>query len=342
LSGHSRLLVGALAASLAFGCAHAPDVKVLAPPPSQPLHLSPLVDLAPAAALTWLVEVHPRALTLDGRLAEAIARVLTEERLGAFKWATGGLDPRATDSVVIAAYPSTLLWLIHQSIDPARIEAAFKARLVAVEGRAEDVASGDRRTAITRLWGTLGAERLDLAIFGVEAVGVEQGRFGPLRAAELFSEGKLKRASPALRADPLLHLTELLGDAPLRAFAPGPFRGELERAAAGLLAACTAVGASARVVETASLSRTGLAVHVVLLGAWDADAEAASERLRAVFDILAESGIGRLFGLAHCLSGPLVHGAKEALTLDFTIDALELANGVSAATTAEVKTMMAP
>jgi hypothetical protein len=308
----------------------------------QPLHLAPLVDLAPAAALMWLIEVHPRSLVLDGRLARALATVLPEPRLLAFKWATGGLDPKETDALVLAAYPSTLLWLVHQFIDPHRIEAAFRARVTTLEGRAEDGVSKDPRASITRLWGTLTTERADLAIFGVEAVGLERGRFGPLRVAELFAEGKLKRASPALRAEPLVHLAELLGDAPVRAFAPGPFQGELQSAAGGLLGACTAVGASARVVGGSATSTVGLAVHAVLLGAWGADADAASERLRAVFDILAQSGIGRLLGLAHCLAGPAVHGSEGALTLDFTVDAVELAQGLHAATAADARTIMAP
>jgi hypothetical protein len=294
LRGGTGLVAAAVVGGCLLGCAHPPPPKVVAPP-VEPLHLSPLVDLAPAAALAWLIEVHPRSLFQDGRVAAAIAGVLPENRLLAFKGATGGVDPREIGDLVIAAYPSTVLWLVQQFVDPRRIEAAFKARVVTLEGRAEDAISSDPRSSITRLWGAGGTDRLDVAIFGVEAVGLEQGRFGPLRAA--------------------------LG---------------------GLLGVSTAVGATARVVDASASSSAGLAVRAVLMGAWNADADAASDRLRAVFDILAQSGIGRLLGLRHCLAGPVVHGSEDALTLDFTVDAAELARGLNAATLADARTIMAP
>jgi hypothetical protein len=341
LRGGTGLVAAAVVGGCLLGCAHPPPPKVVAPP-AEPLHLSPLVDLAPAAALAWLIEVRPRSLFLDRRVAGAIAGMLPENRLLAFKGATGGVDPREIGDLVIAAYPSTVLWLVQQFVDPRRIEAAFKARVVTLEGRAEDAISSDPRSSITRLWGAGGTDRLDVAIFGVEAVGLEQGRFGPLRAAELFAEGRLKRASPALRVEPLAHLAKLLDEAPLRAFAPGPFQGELQPALGGLLGVSTAVGATARVVDASASSSAGLAVRAVLMGAWNADADAASDRLRAVFDILAQSGIGRLLGLGHCLAGPVVHGSEDALTLDFTVDAAELARGLNAATLADARTIMAP
>jgi hypothetical protein len=96
------------------------------------------------------------------------------------------------------------------------------------------------------------------------------------------------------------------------------------------------------VVDGAAGGRPGLAVHVVLLGAWDADSDAASERLRAVFDILARSGIGRLLGLARPLAAPAVRGSPEALSLDVTLDADVLAEGLYAATSADAAQIVAP
>jgi hypothetical protein len=281
-------------------------------------------------------------MALDGRLAGALGRVFPDERLKAFAHVSGGVDLRETDALVVASYPSALLVLAHQFVDPGRIEAAFRARAVTIEGRVVEGPPGDPRTAITRLWGPTGTEREQIAIFGFDAVGLERGRFGPLRAAELFAEGKLKRASPALHAEPLSRVADRLGDAPLRAFAPGPFEGELSRAAGGLLGATTAVGAAARVHGGAVGESAGMEVHAVLLGAWGADAGLAADRLRAVFDVAAASGIGRLLGLAHCTAGPTVAGSPEALTVDFTVDATVLAEGLHAASGAEVSEIMAP
>lgn len=330
----------AASAALVIGCGHRPET--IAAPPTVPLHLEPLADLAPAASLSWLLDVHPRALALDARLAVPLARVFPDERMNAFARVSGGVDLREADAVVLASYPLAVLMLARQFIDPKRVETAFRARVVTLEGRVVEGLISDPRVSITRLWGPTGTEREQIAIFGVYGVGLERGRFGPLRAAELFAEGRLKRASPALHAQPLSRVAELLGDAPLRGFAPGPFEGELSRAAGGLLGATTAVGAAAHVVDGAAGNSSGLAIHAVFLGAWGAEAGAAADRLRAVFDVAAASGIGRLLGLAHCTAGPVVAGSAEALTLDFTLDATVLAEGLRAATGAEVSEIMAP
>jgi hypothetical protein len=135
-------------------------------------------------------------------------------------------------------------------------------------------------------------------------------------------------------------VAELLGEAPVRAFAPGPFEGELERGAGGLLGASTAVAASVRVLESPGRQSPGLAIRVILSGAWGAESQAAAERLQAVFEVLADEAVGRLFGLSQALAGPHVEGSGEALTLDVTIDAEVFARGLRAATGAEVKEMM--
>ena len=334
-----------LGCALAIGCAAAgcapPAPRDPGPPPAASLHVTPLTDLAPAASLVWLLDVKPRALALDGRLAGPIGRVLPDERLRAFARSSGGVDLREVEELTVAEYPSATLLLARTFVDPARVEAAFRQRAVTLEGRAVDGPPGDPRGDVTRLWGATATGQEQVAVFGFEAVGVERGRFGPLRAAELFAQGKLKRASPALRAPPLAHLAELLGDADVRAFAPGPFTGELERAAGGLLAATTAAGIGAR-SAAGPAGHGGVAFHVVLLGDWGADAAPAARRLRAVFDVTSGSDVGRLLGLDRCVAGPTVTGTPEALTVDFALDADVLAGGLRAATGAEVSEIMAP
>ncbi len=318
----------------AIGCIGAPPLGPTRREPA-PLHVAPLTDLAPAAALTWLVELHPRAILGDRRLSKTLAPITSEERLQAFAQEWGGVDLREADALVFASYPGTLLSLAHQAIERRRVEAAFTSRVGAVAGRTHDPRSG-----ITRLWGAVGTRQERVAILGGECVGLEQGRLGPLLAAELFAEGRLKRASPALHAPPLQGVAELLGDAPLRAFAPGPFESDLGRGAGGLLAASTAVGTSVRLVDAAEGEPPIVAIRVVLLGAWGSESQAAASRLKAVFEVLATSGMGRLLGLSQALGGPSVEGKPDVLALDVAVDASVLVAGLRAATSAEVSEIM--
>jgi hypothetical protein len=204
-----------------------------------------------------------------------------------------------------------------------------------VDGRAIE---GD----VTRFWGTVGTEREQVAVVGGDAVGMERGRFGPLRAALYFAEGKLRRALPALRAEPLARAAALLnadGPAPLRAFAPGPFEGEWAGGVGGLLRGATAVAGAARPRERAP--NGSLWISLVLTGAWDDQAPAAAERLRAVFGVFADDPLGRLMGLRQPLDGPRVSWEKDALRLDVVLDPLELGRGVHAATDAKMAEILA-
>jgi hypothetical protein len=116
---------------------------------------------------------------------------------------------------------------------------------VTVEGRAID-RKGAADAQLVRTWGSGAAGREQLAIFGTSAVGLEQGKLGPLRAAELFAEQRLKKASPALRSALLARASAVVGDGQLRAFAPGPFDAEWSKGLGGLLAATTAIGIAVR------------------------------------------------------------------------------------------------
>ncbi len=325
------LATGAALAML--GCGEAPPPKPTTPQVT-PLHVSPLTDLAPAASLAWLIEVHPQAILGDRSLSPVIASILPNDQLRAFAREWGGLDLREADTLVFASYPSTLLSLAHQAIDPRRVEAAFTSRAQSVEGRSSNASTG-----VTRVWGTVGARREQLAILGAECIGLEQGRFGPLRTAELFAEGRLRRASPALHAAPLARAAELLGEAPARAFAPGPFEGDLQRGAGGLIGASTAIAASVR-VSGQDRPSPGLRIHILILGAWGAESGVAADKLRAVFDVLAASGVGRLLGLFEPVARPSVEGSGEALSLDVTIDAAVFARGLRATTAAEASEIM--
>lgn len=333
--------VGALLVALAVaGCGR--PAAAPATPAVAKLHLEPITDLAPAAGLRWLVALKPRELAANPALIPAIDRLVTSKRFATFA-ERNGVDIRAVGELVLAGYPETTLTLARATLDPAKVEAAWSGRMVHVDGRSLDRATTDPLANIVRSWGSVGTEREQIAIFGREAVGLELGRFGPLRAAELFAEGRLKRASPALRADPLLRTTALVGDAPVRAFAPGPFTGDLAAGLGGLLGAATAVAGAARVVEpvaTGAGGHTGLAFTVLLTGAWGADAPVAADRLRAAFDVLAATSVGLLLGLSHPLAAARVSSTADMLELEVTLDAEALADGLRAATAATVEEIM--
>jgi hypothetical protein len=276
-------------------------------------------------------------------LIPAIEQIVPSEHFRAFAERNGGVDLRAPTEVVVARYDESTLWLVHTALDPARVEQAFVARLLHVDGRSIDRPTTGPLATIVRTWGSFGGEQEQLALFGREALGLDVGRSDPLRAAELFAMERLKRASPALRTDPLQHTARLLGDAPLLAFAPGPFTGEDAGGLGGLLGAATAVAARARIVDAGSADRAdrpGLAIAVVLLGAWGNDAQAAADRLLSAFGVLADSGIGRLLGVRSPVAPARVRASPEALTLEVTLDAFTLAAGLHDATGATVDAIM--
>jgi hypothetical protein len=326
----------ALALLLLAGCGRPAEAP--APAPALPLALERAVDLVPAAGLVWLLEARTRELFASPALIPAIAMVLPPRRLDAFAARHGGVDLRSVTQLVIAAYPDdTTLAVACAVLDPARVERAFAARAVSVDGRAVEGTPGQ---PVVRTWGTVGTVQEQLAVFGREAAAIERGRFGPLRAAEYFALGRLKKARPALQVEPLARVATALGDAPLRGFAPGPFEGEWARGLGGLLAASTGVGVAATPVERERDPDGAIGFRLVLTGAWGSDAPAAAERLRAAFDVATNAPLGRLLGVDRPLEGPRIEGGAEALELAVTFDALSLGKGLHDVTGATVEAVM--
>jgi hypothetical protein len=298
------------------------------------MHLSPVSDLAQAANLQWLIDVRPRQLFADPEWTMAVRELFTDDRFQAFARRHGGIDLRQLDEFVIAGYPDTTLFLTRGFLDPARVEGAFVTR-AKVDGRAVD-RKGDALGTIVRSWGTVNGQRQQLAIFGREAAGLEVGRFGPLRVGEFFAQERLKKASPALRATPLDRTAAVLGDAPLRAVAPGPFSGEWGRALGGLLGASTAIGMAVRPAPSGQLE-----VRMALLGAWSPqDREGAGQRLAAALHVLSESSLGRLCGLDNPTGSPTVRFEPDALVAEMKISAVPLFRGLNAATGAGIEELM--
>lgn len=328
----------ALAAGCGGGGAQAPKPAAALPA----LHVAPVSDVIPAAHLAWLILARPRDLAGRSDLIPAVRELVSEERLDLFA-KRNGVDLRAIDELAVARYADSTLYVARARVEPLRVEAAFTLHLREVGGRAVD-RRGDAEGQIVRTWGEAGGEGEQLAILGTLGVALEQGKLGNVRAVELFAEQRLKKAAPALRTPLLARAAELVGDAPLRAFAPGPF--EDGRGLGGLLAATTGVAVAVRFPAPratpgrAATTTTPAEVTVALLGAWKADGPAAAERLLAVYGTLSGSSLGSLCGLDYPLRAPQVRNEPDAIVLDVTVDALAATRGLHAAVDGQVAEIM--
>jgi|HubBroStandDraft_6_1064221.scaffolds.fasta_scaffold62853_4 hypothetical protein len=319
-------LLGGLVAT---ACA-VPRRAVTAAPAEPAFGLGPIVDMVPAAGLIWLVDARPQELLHSAKLGPALAALWPDERATAFARRYGGVDPRAASQVVVAGFAEATLGLARMPVDAALLEAAFASR-GQITGRSAE-------HGIARVRGTVEGEPEQVAIFGQDGAAIERGQPGPLETAIYFAEGKLKRALPALKADPLSATAARLGDAPLRAFAPGPFDGQAASGLGGLLRATTAVGAAVRPVDAKATG--AIRVTLVLLGAWGSDAPDAAVRLGSAFHVLSEDPLGRLMGVNRPIEGPRTAGDEGALTLDAVLDPTAMARGLRDATDATVAQIM--
>jgi len=309
-----------------------PKVIVPPPPPPTPLHVEPACDLAPAAGVHWVIDAKPRHIAEIPDLIPAIGLVLPEDRLKMFSAAHGGMDLRQIKDLCIAQYKNAQLDVAVSPLDPDKVANAFDARLPEPSARA--ILNANPK--VLRLGGKVVEEDQQLLVFGVQAVALERGAPGPLRAAEAFAFGRLHKAQPALRGAALKRAAEVLGEAPIRAFAAGPFEGDVARGLGGILKATTAVGASAAWAQ----HNADLDIRVVLIGAWGEDGPAAAERLSASANVLSDSAVGRLFGFDKPIKSPRAHVEGDALVLEATVDGNALAKGLHDALDADVADIM--
>lgn len=331
-------LTGLLAGAGVAGCGAAPPPPPApAAPPLPPLKTAgPLADLLPLAQLRWLILARPREIASLSFLIPAIGTVVPEENLDRFAAATG-VDLRQIPEAAVALYADeagaeTLFYLVRHNGDPATIERAFRESITAGAHRAED------RPDLLRVSGKIGAAQSTLVLIGRDILGVQQGGSaarGPARIAALYAEGKLKKSPTALGEEPLRSLIKRFGDAPLRALAPGPFQGELQRGARGLLAGATAIGASAR-----PSAREGIAVSVAVAGDFSKSGEPASRELGGAWKELAAGSFGHLLGLDQPVQAPLTTFSPEAVACAVELDPQRLATGLRSATSAKIAEIM--
>ncbi|MFO0760928.1 MAG: hypothetical protein U0359_30910 [Byssovorax sp.] len=335
-----RGFLGAVLGSIAASACGAPATTAPAPPKAQllpPLDtVGPLHKLLPLAKLRWLILARPREIASLPALIPPIGLVVPEENLNRFAASTG-VDLRQIPEAAVALYAEekgaeSMLYLARHNGDPATIERLFRARLIGGEHRAED------RPDLIRLSGKLGLSQSTLVLIGRDILGVQQGGSptrGAARIAGLYAEGKLKKSPSALAEEPLRSLAERFGDAPIRAFAPGPFEGELQRGARGLLAGATAIGAAAR-----PSARDGIALSIAVAGDFSKSGDPASRELGRAWDELAKGSFGHLLGLDQPVEAPLLTFSPTAVACAVELDPQKLARGLRDATSAQIAEIM--
>lgn len=335
-----RGFLGVALSVLAAGCggvAPAAAPSAVAPEAPPPLRIPDLSRILPLSRLRWVLFAKPREIAAIPWLIPPIATVAPEENLGRFAAAVG-FDLRQVQEAAVAAYAGegeggdAMLYVVRHNGDPVAIERLFRARLSSDERRSLD------RPDLVRLAGRIGRATATLAILGRDVALFQFGGSparGPARIAALYATDKLKRSPTVLSEDPLRALDVRLGPAPFRAFAVGPFEGELARGARGLLAGATAIGGTIR-----PSAREGLLVVVAVAGDFSRSAEPASRELASAWADLAAGPLGRLWGLDKPIEPPLATHADDAVALAVEIDPGRLARGIAASTSARIEEIM--
>jgi hypothetical protein len=317
-----RALLSGLGALSLGGCAAPPQPAIPLPPAAPPLALDPLAGLVAAGGLDWLVSARVAELGRASSLGKPLALILPPANLDLLADHLG-FDLRLADELLVAGFGPTTLYLLRVAHDPAIVERLFRERLTGEVERSAEAPN------LIRTGGLLGSTHRGLATLEPGVLAFEVGKPGPLRAVVAFALGKLKKARPALDSEPLKTLTTRLGDAPLRFFFPSPAASW--KGAHGLLDRATA--ASVAVTPSAQ----GLQLRALLLGAWDDPPTVALRRLSETAQDIATSPLGRLTGLDHPIERPSLGGDREAIHLEVLVDAMKVAEGLQAATSAELR-----
>lgn len=316
-----------IAAGLLSACAG----RLAASSPAPSRLVPELAGLVPLADLRWLILTRPREVAAIPWLIPPVMRIAPEDNLTRFAAHTG-FDLRRIPEAVIASSGGTIFYLVRHNGDPSKIEELFRARLTGHERR---VAA---RPDVVRVSGKIGLAQATLVVLGADVVGFQFGGSagrGPARIAELYALGTLKKSPTALAEEPLRSLAVRLGPAPCRAFAVGPFEGELARGARGLLAGATAIGATVR-----PSAREGLLVVIAVAGDFTTSGEAASRELLGAWKDLALGSFGHTLGLDSPVEQPLATHGEDAVAVAVEIDPGKLSRGIAALTSARLEEIM--
>jgi hypothetical protein len=314
------------------------------PPPGtkprlHPLKTGPVDALMALAGLRWVILTRPREIAAIPWLIPSIGAIVPEANFVRFAQKTG-IDLRQLPEAAVASYAGgagaeaeeVMLYVARHTGDPAVIEQWLRSRVTSDERRSMD------RPDVVRIAGKIGRTPHTLALLGREAFAYQEGGSaskGPARIAALFAEGKLKRSPTALSIDPLRSLAMRFGSAPARAFALGPFEGELARGARGLLAGATAIGAAAR-----PSVREGIALAIAVAGDFSASGPAASSELLTAWNELANGSFGHLLGLDQPVEPPLATHSTDAVAVAVELSPKKLSAGLAAATGSRIDEIM--
>lgn len=329
-----KALLAALGAST-VGCSSTPEGRRPAPPPPPPpLRIARLSDLLPAAGSNWVVVVRPAELMALPWLRRPLSRILRDERLDLLA-ATTGVDLRRATELALASYgqQQAVLYLVRHHRGRLAIERLFRQRLTGAEQRAVDA---DAR--VVRVSGRIGRLERVFVGLGDEVAGFQYGgdpERGPARVAALYATGQVRK-SATIAADPTLGPAwQMLGDAPARGLLPGPFDEATGRGARGLLAAATALGATAT-----PTAEEALALTFVIVGDFTSDAARARELALAAWSDLAASDLGHLLGLHEPRVAPAADVDERRIRLVTVLDPAALFAGLAAATTDDIRQIM--
>jgi hypothetical protein len=225
-----------------------------------------------------------------------------------------GFDLRQIEELLVGTYGPTTVYLLRVPHDPIRVERLFRERLTDDQRRSSD------GPGVIRMTGRIGSAPRGLATLLPDVLAFEVGPPGLLKAVVAFAQEKLKKARPALAAEPLSGAADRLGDGPIRLFFPSPEASW--KGAHGLLERATAAAFSLRP------SGGNLALRAVLLGAWDEPPTEALRRLSLTVEDVAGSSVGRLTGLNEPVEPYRVEGDGEVLRLTGALSAEKLARGL--------------
>jgi hypothetical protein len=314
-----------VAALLASACSTAPPV---APPVAakKPARALDVRDFAPAAGLRWLVLGRPAQIASNADLSRSLSPILPPARLDAYAASTGA-DLRLIPNAAVAGYALGTLYLAElPASDGARVRETFAGRL-----RGGGIVK-QPRAGIFRVSGTDGDMPRALVSVEDRLIAAVTGDPTLARAVAAYAEARL-RSPTALRGAALSSLPAAPADALAVFYAPGPFEGPWATAASGLLASAFAVSVSVEALPDAQLR-----FIVTLAGDWR-DYPLQERGLERSWASLANSSTGRLLALDRARNLKSTRHLQH-LTLSMEIPMLELARGVRAATSANIREIL--